>query len=97
MTDGTTKLRCGRFRSGFQGWVCADERGGGGVWYCAGSVAVAVGRVWAAKQERVKAGAEAGYEIVDGGFALSGPKYYARFRDACLEMVHEVGREPVQV
>lgn len=41
------------------------------------------------KQERILLGKQAGYEIVDGGFALSGPKYYARFRDACLEMIHK--------
>ncbi len=45
----------------------------------------------AAKQERVKYGAEAGFEIVDGGFALSGPKYYERFRDVCLQMMREQG------
>jgi hypothetical protein len=44
-----------------------------------------------AKQERVKAGAAAGFEIVDGGFALSGPKYYERFRDTCLEMMRTQG------
>ena len=36
-------------------------------------------------------GKAAGYEIVDGGFALSGPKYYARFRDVCLEMIRKYG------
>ena len=43
------------------------------------------------KQERVAAGQAAGYEIVGGGFALSGPKYYAAFRDACLRFVREYG------
>jgi len=43
------------------------------------------------KQERVELGKAAGYEIVDGGFALSGPKYYARFRDACMEMIQKYG------
>jgi hypothetical protein len=43
------------------------------------------------KQERVKFGRQQGYEIVDNGFALSGPKYYARFRDACLEMIRKYG------
>ncbi len=43
------------------------------------------------KQERVKFGTAQGFEIVDGGFALSGPKYYERFRDVCLKMMREEG------
>ena len=43
------------------------------------------------RQERVAAGRAAGYEIVDNGFALSGPKYYALFRDTCLDMVRRYG------
>ncbi len=43
------------------------------------------------KQERVKFGAAAGFEIEDGGFALSGPKYFERFRDVCLKMMREQG------
>jgi hypothetical protein len=43
------------------------------------------------KQERVAAGRAAGYEIETGGFALSGPKYYATFRDACVQFVNEYG------
>lgn len=43
------------------------------------------------KQDRVNFGRQAGYEIVDNGFALSGPKYYARFRDVCMEMIRKYG------
>jgi hypothetical protein len=43
------------------------------------------------RQERVKYGSAEGFEIVDGGFALSGPKYYERFRDVCLKMMREEG------
>ena len=39
--------------------------------------------------ERLTAGRAAGYETVDNGFALSGPKYYRLFRDTCLEMVRK--------
>ncbi len=39
----------------------------------------------------MEAGRKAGYEIVDGGFALSGPKYYARFHEACMEMLTRYG------
>lgn len=43
------------------------------------------------KKERIVFGKAAGYEIVKGGFALSGPKYYARFRDVCLDMIQKFG------
>ena len=49
------------------------------------------GGYWKPKQERVKFGAAQGFEIVDEGFALSGPKYYERFRDVCLKMIREQG------
>ncbi len=39
------------------------------------------------RQERIAFGRAAGYEIVDAGYALSGPKYYAAFRDVCLQMI----------
>lgn len=41
------------------------------------------------KQERIAYGRAAGFEIVSDGFALSGPKYYDRFRDVCLEMIRK--------
>ncbi|MGB6194046.1 MAG: enterotoxin, partial [Terracidiphilus sp.] len=43
------------------------------------------------RQERIAFGKASGYEIVDGGYALSGPKYYAAFRDVCLEMIRKYG------
>lgn len=43
------------------------------------------------KKERVENGRKAGYEIIDGGLALSGPKYYQRFHDVVLDLVREYG------
>ena len=43
------------------------------------------------KQERVKTAKRDGYEIVDGGMALSGPKYYPLFHDAVTQMVTKYG------
>lgn len=43
------------------------------------------------KQERIAFGKAAGYEIVGNGYALSGPTYYAAFRDVCLEMIRKYG------
>lgn len=43
------------------------------------------------KQERIAEGRKEGYEIENGGFALSGPKYYARFHDIAMEMLKKYG------
>ncbi|HEX3435622.1 MAG TPA: enterotoxin [Pseudacidobacterium sp.] len=43
------------------------------------------------KKERIQYGKEQSFEIVGNGFALSGPKYYAHFRDVCLEMIRKYG------
>jgi hypothetical protein len=42
-------------------------------------------------KERAERGAQAGYEIIDGGLALSGPKYYQRFHDAVMDLVKKDG------
>ena len=49
------------------------------------------------KQERIRFGRQQGFEIEDGGFALSGPKYYERFREVCRRMIDRLQRQPVQV
>ncbi|MFN7986952.1 MAG: enterotoxin [Thermoanaerobaculia bacterium] len=43
------------------------------------------------KKERLAWAAEQGFEVQGGGLALSGPVYYARFREVCLEMVRRFG------
>jgi hypothetical protein len=43
------------------------------------------------KQQRVAAGRAAGFETVQNGFALSGPKYYAAFRDTCFKFLRDYG------
>jgi hypothetical protein len=42
-------------------------------------------------KERMAYGHAHGYEIINGGYALSGPKYYSRFEQVCLEMVDRYG------
>jgi hypothetical protein len=42
-----------------------------------------------AKTERMKYGRQQGFEMNDRGFSLAGPKYYARFRQACADMVEK--------
>jgi hypothetical protein len=44
-----------------------------------------------AKQARVATAKRDGYEIVDGGLALSGPRYYSLFHAAVTEMVTKYG------
>jgi hypothetical protein len=44
-----------------------------------------------AKEQRMKYGGEQGFEMNKGGFALSGPKYFARFRDVALEFIRKYG------
>jgi len=44
-----------------------------------------------AKQQRMKYGQEQGFETNQSGFSLAGPKYYARFREVCLNMIREYG------
>ncbi len=40
-----------------------------------------------AKDERMQYGRTQGFETNRNGFSLAGPKYYARFRDVCAEMI----------
>lgn len=42
-------------------------------------------------KERATRGAASGFELMDGRLALSGPKYYARFHDAVMELVAKDG------
>ena len=43
------------------------------------------------KEDRLANGRAQGFETNRGGFALSGPKYYARFRETCLAMIRKFG------
>ncbi len=41
------------------------------------------------KEERMKYGRQEGFETNERGFSMAGPMYYARFRDACMRMIHD--------
>lgn len=43
------------------------------------------------RRERLRYGRAQGFEANEGGFVLSGPKYYGRFRDTCLQMIRQGG------
>ncbi len=43
------------------------------------------------RKERLATGKAAGMEIDSQGYALSGPKYYQRFREVCLDLVTKYG------
>ncbi len=44
-----------------------------------------------AREERLKYGRQHGLETNEGGFALSGPKYYVRFRSVTEKFIHDYG------
>jgi hypothetical protein len=44
-----------------------------------------------AKEERMKFGRKQGFEMNEGGFALSGPEYFARFREVTLDFIRKNG------
>jgi len=43
------------------------------------------------KDQRLASGRKQGLETNEGGFALSGPKYYRYFRDTCLDLIEKYG------
>jgi len=43
------------------------------------------------KEDRLAFGRAQGFETNAGGFALSGPKYFTRFRETCLSMIRDYG------
>ena len=43
------------------------------------------------RQQRLATAAKLGYEFDSQGYALSGPKYYERFRQVCLDLVQNQG------
>lgn len=43
------------------------------------------------KEQRLAAARPQGFETNEGGFALSGPKYYRYFRDTCLDFIDKYG------
>jgi hypothetical protein len=42
-------------------------------------------------EERIKYGEEQGFEINNGNFSMSGPKYYQRFRQLCVDVIQKYG------
>jgi len=78
-----------QMNSGFPGGLAsvnraAHEYGGAiGVWLSPW------GGYEEAKEERLEFGRKNGFETNEGGFALSGPKYYARFREASLDFIRD--------
>ena len=44
-----------------------------------------------AKEQRLVNARERGFEINDGGLALSGPRYYRYFRDTCIDLIEKYG------
>ena len=64
--------------------VAAKHKSGLGIWFSPWGG-------YPGKAARVKAGREQGLETNQGGLSLAGPRYYARFRAACLNLMREHG------
>jgi hypothetical protein len=75
------------FPHGFTGLQQAAQRHHAGV----GAWLSPWGGYGKAKEERMKYGLKEGFETNKTGFSMAGPKYYARFRDACLGMIRDYG------
>ena len=73
--DGFTKVRAAAERYGADPGVWMSPWGGYGQ----------------PREERLQYGRAQGFETNQDGFALSGPVYYKRFRDTCLDMVRRYG------
>ncbi len=43
------------------------------------------------QKDRLKYGQAQGFETNEGGFALSGPRYYKRFHDTCVNFIRQFG------
>jgi hypothetical protein len=50
-----------------------------------------------AKEQRLEFGKKNGFETNEGGFALSGPKYYARFRQVSLDFIAKDGANQFKI
>ncbi len=78
-----------QFHSGFPNGfaplarACAQYHSRLGVWLSP------FGGYGESRNQRLKFGAEQGYETNAVGFSLAGPKYYAAFRDACVQMIRK--------
>jgi hypothetical protein len=75
------------FPNGFAKVRAAAERFGAepGVWMSP------FGGYGEPRAERLTYGTQEGFETNERGFALSGPVYYGRFRDTCLDMIRRFG------
>jgi len=85
-TGDLWKIRSG-FKGGFEPLTSAAAQYGAapGVWLSPW------GGYADAKQARLATAKKDGYEIVDGGLALSGPRYYTLFHEAVTGMVSKYG------
>jgi hypothetical protein len=86
-----------RVNSGFPGGLAAINRaaqvygGAVGVWLSPW------GGYEKAKEQRIAFGRKNGFETNEGGFALSGPKYFARFREVSLDFIEKDGANQFKI
>jgi hypothetical protein len=78
-----------RFHEGFPQGFTKLKRAADGCGSAIGAWLSPWGGYGRPKEERMKYGSQEGFETNDRGFSMAGPKYYARFRDACLGMIRD--------
>ena len=89
--DGWDDHRLWGFNSGFPRGFTALRRAAGKYGAAPGVWLSPWGGYGKPRQERLQFGKEQGFETNDEGFALSGPVYFRRFREVCLEMIRNYG------
>jgi hypothetical protein len=80
-----------QMNSGFPGGLAAVNRAAGEYGGAVGIWLSPWGGYDEAKQQRLDFGRKNGFETNEGGFALSGPKYFARFREVSLDFIAKDG------
>ncbi len=78
-----------QMNSGFSGGLTAVNRTAHRYGAAAGVWLSPWGGYEEAKQQRIEFGRKNGFEMNEGGFALSGPKYYARFQEVSLDFIRD--------
>jgi hypothetical protein len=86
--DNTTLWQ---FHDGFPNGFAPLQKAAGKYGAAVGTWLSPFGGYGEAREQRLKYGVEQGFEVNRNGFALSGDRYYARFRGICARMMREYG------
>jgi hypothetical protein len=82
--------RVWQFHSGFPQGL-ASERAAAAKYHSAVGIWFSPWGGYSGRAKRVEAGQEQGFETSKNGLTLAGPRYYERFREACVGMARDYG------